>query len=207
MQNLNTDILSSRITSLMQEKKINQADLAAEIDMTQPNFSRAINNKNGQCFTLEQVYKLAQYFEVSVDYLLGNTKPANKQSEKDICEFFISLIESRKLVTIEHTREEEIYTPIYRDRLPDCDITKEQVTYTSFLFPSYFDPGPLDRLDEDQIDNLRQDVLFGGNNDDSNIRINAFFTRYLQIYNMFVHNQMKEELFHEITKKFLDDLQ
>ena len=206
MRNLDIDMVKKRIYSLMQENRVTQETLSAELGMTQPNFSRALSLKNSQCFTLEQVYKLAQYFDVSVDYLLENSKPADKKSEREICELFTALLEARKIVKIEHTREEEVYAPEFLNNYPDCVISKKQVTYNAFLFPSYLDPGPLDRFDEEQIDNLHTDVLMDGNADDSNIRINTFFARYFQIYDLFLHNQMNQELFHEITEKFMGDL-
>ena len=202
MQNLDIPMLKQRVYNLMQEKRITQEALASEIGMTQPNFCRAISFKNSQCFTLEQIFKIAQYFDVSVDYLLGNIKPKERSTEREICELFTDLIEKRTLVKVDYSREEEIYTPTCRD----CEITKKQVSYNAFIFPSYLDPGPLDRFDEEQIDNLKYDVLYSGNSDDSNIRINTFFAQYFQFYELFVHNQIGEDLFHEITKKFLDDL-
>lgn len=206
MQNLDIPMLKQRIHNLMEEKRLTQEVLAAEIGMTQPNFSRAISFKNSQCFTLEQIYKIAQYFDVSVDFLLGNVKPKERSTEREICKLFADLLEKRTLVKIDFSREEEIYTPTYPNNLPECDIEKKQVTYNAFIFPIHLDPGPLDRFDEEQIDNLRSDVLFCGNTDESNTRINTFFARYFQIYELFVHNQMDEELFHEITEKFLEDL-
>ena len=202
MQNLDIPMLKQRVYNLMQEKRITQEALASEIGMTQPNFCRAISFKNSQCFTLEQIFKIAQYFDVSVDYLLGNIKPKERSTEREICKLFTDLIEKRTLVKVDYSREEEIYTPTCHD----CEITKKQVSYNAFIFPSYLDPGPLDRFDEEQIDNLKYDVLYSGNSDDSNIRINTFFAQYFQIYELFVHNQIGEDLFHEITKKFLDDL-
>lgn len=206
MYNLDIPMLKKRIYDLMQEKRITQEMLATEIGMTQPNFCRAISFKNSQCFTLEQIFKIAQFFDVSVDFLLGNVKPKERSTEREICELFADLLEKRTLVKVDYSREEEVYTPTYRENYPDCEITKKQVSYNAFIFPSYLDPGPLDRFDEEQIDNLKCDVMYSGNSDDSNIRINTFFARYLQIYDLFVHNQMGEDLFHEITEKFLDDL-
>ena len=206
MQDLNIDMLKTKIYNLMQENRVTQETLSGELGMSQSNFSRALSLSNSQCFTLEQVYKIAQYFEMSVDQLLGNTKPADKQSEKDICKFFTDLIESRKIVTSEITRNEFIYYPYYSGGLPDCETTKEDVKYTSFVFPSYFDPGPADCFDPGEIEDLECEYLSNGNRDESNMRINEFFTKYLQIYNMYLHNQMTEELFHEITEKFMQDL-
>ena len=53
---------------------------------------------------------------------------------------------------------------------------------------------------------IRSDVYYNGNHDEANKRINAFFEKYFQIYEMYLRNQITEELFHEITEKFLDDL-
>ena len=75
-----------------------------------------------------------------------------------------------------------------------------------FIFPNFFDVGPLDRYTEDQIDNLQSDLYYNGNQDESNMRINHFFERYLKIYDMYLHNQMDENLFDEIVSKFLADL-
>lgn len=208
MQNLNIDILTQRINDLRNKKNITQETLAKEIGMSQPNFNRAINQKNGQRFTLEQVFKIAQYFEVSVDYLLGNNKPSDKKTEKDICAFFTNLLEQRKLVKVPFSREEEIDTPYTSPTgNPDCSFEKKKISYDAFIFPKHFDPGPLDRFDEERIDDLRSDILYYGNSDESNKRINSFFAKYFQIYEMFLHAQMSEELFHEITEKFMADLE
>lgn len=206
MRNLNIEMLKTRIYNLMQENRITQETLSDAIGMTQPNFSRALSLTNSQCFTVEQIFKIAQYFDVSVDYLLDNVKPMDKKSERDICKFFTALLEKRTLVKVDFTRNEEIATPDFSEGYPDSRITHEDISYHAFIFPKNTDPGPLDRFDEDQIDNLHSDYLYFGSKDESNCRINAFFDRYLQIYDMYVRNQMTEELFHEIAEKFMDDL-
>ena len=106
MQNLDIPMLKQRVYNLMQEKRITQEALASEIGMTQPNFCRAISFKNSQCFTLEQIFKIAQYFDVSVDYLLGNIKPKERSTEREICELFSDLIEKRTLVKVYYSSEE-----------------------------------------------------------------------------------------------------
>ena len=205
MQNPNIDAMNDIIRQLMETNNIGQQELAKVIDMTQPNFSRAISKKHKQCFTLVQVYKIAQYFNISIDYLLGNDKSSN--SEKEICILFTSLLENRKLVKIDTSREEEIYTPYTRwDGVPDTEIEKRNVSYPAFIFPKHYDIGPIDRYTKDQLDDFRSDIYYGGNSDSSNIRINEFFEKYFQIYDMYLSAQITEDFFHEITKKFLDDL-
>lgn len=208
MRILNICILLRNIQSLMDRDNLNQQQLADAIGMKQPNFNRAFNNKNGQCFTLEQVCDIANHFDVSVDYLLGFEKETIKKSEREICSLFTSLLEQRKLVKIDVTREEEIYTPfVLFDELPDFRRENKIINYQAFLFPNYFDVGPLDRLTNLEIEDLQYETYSNGNHDESNKHINTFFNKYFQIYDMYLHNQITEELFHEIVEKFLDDLQ
>lgn len=207
MRNLNIDILIQNIQSLMDKDNLTQQQLADAIGMSQSNFNRAINNKDGQRFTLEQVCNIANHFNVSVDCLLGFEKESTKKSEREICSLFTSLLEQRKLIKVDTSREEEIYTPfVLFNEPPDFMREKKTVHYPAFFFPSYIDVGPLDRFTDEQIEEFRSDIYYNGNHDEANKRINAFFEKYFQIYEMYLRNQITEELFHEITEKFLDDL-
>lgn len=206
MQNLDIDRLTANIYNLMQSSNTTQVKLANAIGMTQSNLSRALSSKEGQCFTLEQVYKISQYFNVSVDFLLGEEKPAIS-TEREICELFTQLIEKRQLICTKTPHEDEVYTPYMNERLDiDCNIENITIEYASFHFPNYENPGPLDRFTESEIDEMRDTALWGGNAHNANQQINGFFEKYLQIYEMYLHNHLSEELFHEITGKFLDDL-
>lgn len=206
MQNLDIDRLTANIYNLMQKTSTTQVKLADAIGMTQSNLSRALSSKEGQCFTLEQVYKISQYFDVSVDSLLGDEKPVIS-TEREICELFTQLIEKRQLICTKTISEDEVYTPYMTDRLDiDCNIENVKSEYTSFHFPNYENPGPLDRFTEAEVDDMHNNARMVGNDHDANQRINDFFEKYLQIYEMYLHNHLTEELFHEITKKFLDDL-
>lgn len=207
MQKLNTKIILEKIQSLMERDGYNQSQLADKLGMTQPNFNRAFNNKNGQFFTLEQMYKISQVFNVSIDYLIGVEKPTPTSTEKEICLLFTSLLKQRKLVKMEISRKEDIYTPFSMyDHYPELHREQHTIAYPAFVFPNFFDVGPLDRYTEEQIDNLQSDLYYNGNQDESNMRINHFFERYLKIYDMYLHNQMDEDLFDEIVSKFLADL-
>ena len=206
MQNLDIDRLTANIYNLMQSSNTTQVKLAAAIGMTQSNLSRALSSKEGQCFTLEQVYKISQYFNVSVDSLLGEEKPI-VSTEREICELFTQLIEKRQIICTKASHDDEVYTPYMTERLDmDCNIEKVTSEYASFHFPNYENPGPLDRFTESEIDEMRDTALWGGNAHNANQQINGFFEKYLQIYEMYLHNHLSEELFHEITGKFLDDL-
>lgn len=208
MRNLNISTLIQNIKELMNKEGLTQQQLADKIEMSQPNFNRAIKNKNGQCFTLQQICNIANYFNVSVDSLLGFEKEPSTLSEKKICSLFTSLLEKRKLVTVETSRIEEVHTPIYDDvGFEDCRVTKEEQHYHAFIFPKHVDVGPLDRFTEEEIDMMKAESYCNGNHDESNNRINAFFQKYFKLYGMFLKNEIDESLFHEIVEKFYDDLE
>ena len=61
-----------RLKELRLEKGLNQKELAEIIDTTQRNVS---NWENGNSEPdIQMMLKMAKFFEVSVDYLLGNTE-------------------------------------------------------------------------------------------------------------------------------------
>lgn len=70
------DITRKRIYNLMEERNVKQTALALEIGVTQSTLSRNINGIHEP--KAEVIEKIAKYFNVSTDYLLGNTD--NKKS-------------------------------------------------------------------------------------------------------------------------------
>ncbi len=69
MQNFDIKIFGERLKSLRQEKNIGQNLLAKELQLSNASISYWETGK--QIPTAEAVFKLARYFEVTSDYLLG----------------------------------------------------------------------------------------------------------------------------------------
>jgi len=65
------DIFAERIYSLRIEKKVIQTELANLLGVTRTQISDIENGKTTT--SIERLYILADYFDVSVDYLLGRT--------------------------------------------------------------------------------------------------------------------------------------
>jgi len=63
------DIFSQRIRRLRTEKKISQSTLAGLLGVTHTQISDIENGKTTT--SIERLYILAEYFQVSSDYLLG----------------------------------------------------------------------------------------------------------------------------------------
>ena len=117
MSCLNKTILVTNIEALRKEQGLSQAEFAAKIDMSQPNYSRAISENNSQCFTTEQLYNIAKEFNVSIDSLMGLKQ---NHTDREICSLFTSLLEQRKLVKVDYTREEWVHTPFTNAGLHEC---------------------------------------------------------------------------------------
>ena len=71
MKNFNIKIMAERLRALRVEKNIGQNTLAERIGVSNASISYWENAKQEP--TAQALYKLASYFEVSVDYILGIT--------------------------------------------------------------------------------------------------------------------------------------
>ena len=60
-----------RLKELRKEKKITQLQLAIELDMSQNTISRYETGERQAGY--EELIKIADFFEVSIDYLIGRT--------------------------------------------------------------------------------------------------------------------------------------
>jgi len=64
------EIFSQRLRELRKEKNLTQKELAEALDMTQRKIS--YYEMGGSDPSTSTLLKIAKYFDVSVDYLLGN---------------------------------------------------------------------------------------------------------------------------------------
>ena len=62
-------LVTERIRDLMRENGLNQVALAKKIGVKQNTISSWLNHKKEPCIT--SLWLLADYFEVSIDYLVG----------------------------------------------------------------------------------------------------------------------------------------
>lgn len=70
-----------RITELLHKNGLSQNDFCRKIDIPSSTFRTW---KKGACPSADNLYKVAQYFGVSVEYLLtGNNSPATQLNDKE----------------------------------------------------------------------------------------------------------------------------
>lgn len=203
MSYLNKSILTTNIEALRKEQGLSQTEFAERIGTSQPNYSRAISENTSQCFTTEQLYNIATEFNVSIDSLFGLSQ---KHTDHEICSLFTSLLEQRKLIKVDFTREEWVYTPFEIDGYPDCNREKKSVNYPAFIFPNHHDPGPLEAFSEDQLEDMEHNALCFGNADESNQRINSFFDKFLSLYEIYLAKKIPDDAYRKVIEEFLNEL-
>lgn len=106
-------ILKNNIKELMgkEEPKLTQTDLASIIGSTQSRVSKVLSDVSKDTFTLEQVIKIADFFEVSMDELLGRKviKKETLKTLKDVCEAFFLIDEVCKINFFEEAGNVNIF--------------------------------------------------------------------------------------------------
>ena len=86
-----------RLVDLMKEHNISQPELAKEIGCSKSTISRFISGAKGT-LTHEQVLKIARLFNVSTDFLLGETNIPDRKNY-DIAELGLSVEAAKNLYT------------------------------------------------------------------------------------------------------------
>ena len=123
------------LKSLREEKKLRQSDLADFLEISQQAYQRYENGTsepNGDGFV-----KLADFYHVSTDYLLGrttvkamNTLPADEPTEEEVKQLEAQIIASYTQMSIETRRESikilmQIVGDVFSDSIGDEDSTEE----------------------------------------------------------------------------------
>lgn len=65
-------IFAERLSYLMKIEKLSQSELARKIDISQSAVCNWLNGKKEP--SIESLWRLADYFDVTVDYLIGREK-------------------------------------------------------------------------------------------------------------------------------------
>lgn len=91
--------METRLQQLREEKKLSQGVLAKELGVTRQAYSRY--ERGERELNYNSLIKLANYFDVSVDYLLGNSKfyypdSVASDEERELLDLFDEMSPSQK---------------------------------------------------------------------------------------------------------------
>lgn len=206
MSEIDYKLLETNIRSLMDKKGITQNKLAEAIGMPQSNISKALNCMDDRKFSLEQLYRISQYFGVSIDELLGN-KPSEEKtiSLRSLFSMLVDLLVKQVILPTKTEVEEWVYEPIYDvNGYPDCRPEKKKNVYISFFFPNYFCEDA-EGLSEEEKDELEAEYLQCGN-DTRYVRLNEVVRDILPMIDLYRKKRIPEEAFQMIVNGYLDKL-
>ena len=207
MQKFDIDILKRNINGLLKNKGITQQQLADVLGMSQSNVSKALSEKDKKCFTVGQIFGIADHFGVSIDWLMGfETAQKMATGPRAIAAFMAALLERGTLKSTPVKIEEEVYTVVYNSHgFPDSEHEKREVQYHGLYFPNYWYPSDT-AGDEYEMEELIQEMFQDGN-ENRNCFLNTFLEKYLAILPLYRKKQLSEEPYRLVLKDYLNQLE
>lgn len=202
MSDFNNDILISNIQKLMSNRALTQERMAEALGMSQPNFNHAIHSTGGKRFTIEQIFDIAHYFGVSIDWLMGN-QGSETITPRAAAEFITKAVTSGAAKLTPFTVEEDNYCT--DEFTPPGHMQKTTVKYWAVYFPSFWDPR-IDVIDEDDLRNKLALAQAGGN-ETPFWALNAYMDKFESFYELLKSRSMDEEDFQTLVAKHLNRIE
>lgn len=203
IQNHNFDILKENIERLRKENGWSQKELGEKIGLEQSNISKCLSG--GRCFTLEQVWRLADLLEVSIDELLGRSVH-NTHSEEKICAFIADLILHNEITPCNITVNENVW--VENEDYEETGQAHYRVTskdsYLAFYFSDY-EQIPSD-IDEHEANDLFSYYDAAGNNNDRHKRINDFLNLFIDTFKKYKDKILTNKQFDYLIKCYYENL-
>ena len=195
----NYEMLITNIEMLMRKQGINQARLIEATGIAQSQMSKGLNRNNKGQLTFEQIWKIADYFKVSIDFLVGR-KPEPTETESlpaaAVCRQLMQLVESDMVSYKEIEVEEDMYMREYSPDPNDYPYQwrKGKKKYTAFYFSNFINPDTTG-LPEPMLDELQYDFGTGGNSNHTNEEINSFLAYFFKFYDLLKKNDLPRDIF------------
>lgn len=206
MPEMNFELLQENIRILIKKNGNTQNDLASIAGMSQANVSKALNPTEKKQFTLEQVYRIAQHFGVSIDSLVGNTAADKVETGPRASLAFITklLCESKLRYTTVNVSE-WVYEYEYDfGEHQECRGRQKNIEYPAFYFASYQHPEDYARsniTDED----IHFEFMSVGN-DTKFIHLNEVLKKFLPMVKLYRETEIPDEAFQMVLNGYLEQL-
>ena len=186
----------SEITSGMKQKEI-----AKIMGCTEGTISKYLNPNKKDFPTAEMLYNLAQHFNISIDWLVGNSstpKYSEKFSTRDICKILLNIYNNPRtnLLIGNISVTEECYTLIEGYGV---DHVKNKNTYPALYFSEW---SRIDNLDENDFAVIQQI----GSDIPQMKCINTFLSRLKEISDMKTRGNLNQEMYDRLLESYLNDI-
>ena len=205
IQKADNFILKKNIRNLIEEKGISQKSLAESIGMSQPNMNKRLSmSSDTNRFTLDQVSLIADYFDVSVDDLLGREIKPKLSGVQEICAFIVELFETHQIRYNIFEKNETSLMPNYKsvNEYPSLESTPKKVLYKTLYFHNYY--YAQDAKDEDGFHELSSIIDSAGNAMPSNIKINDFLDHFIDAFEKYETGDYSKEVYQTLLNAYLE---
>lgn len=184
----------SKIASGMKQKEISEI-----MNCSEGTVSKYLNKNKKDFPTVEMLYRLAQHFDVSLDWLVGNSsqqKTVTSPSPREVCKMLLSIYNSNSPFLFgQYTATESCFMPSYETGDITHDIKKN--TYISLYFPKWREP-----TNEDEYECAYQ----LGNESSLAACINLFLSRLKKISGMLQEGNLTQEMYDILLNNYLNDV-
>jgi transcriptional regulator with XRE-family HTH domain len=195
---------AKRLSDYRQFAGETQQQLADAIQMSQSNVSKSLSEGAKKSFTVEQVYAIAEYFGVSVDWLLGyKTNRSVSIDLRSLGEILAELLLKGDAKCQKISVEETVYAFTDDGYGPEAEPKKQNIEYSSIYFPSYTRAKENSTFDEWTEFDMMARAL---GNESRFFPLNNFLNKYLQILKIYNSGDLSEESYQVLLKDFLNQL-
>ena len=186
MSELNFTLLKENIRALIAKHNLTQTQFAEIAGMTQPNLSKALSPNESKEFTLEQLFRIATHFRISIDELTGNKAASDAAiSPRVVFKFLVDLLCTGMMRTAKITEKEVLYDLYYNEHgYPDCKIKNIEVDYNAVYFQDFYAICDL-AFDEHAQEDLHSEFCVCGNYSKYK-KMNEAFAKILPIKQKFL---------------------
>lgn len=198
--------LKRNIKILLKNRSMTQQQLAEVLGMSQSNVSKALNEEEKKCFTVEQLYDIAEHFNVSMDELLGrSTAKSTPGGQRGIGAFLATVLSSGNAKCTKVKIEERVYDPYHPPYGPEILEQEEPAhEYWALYFPNYWDPSE-EAKDEEEFHQLIAEATTVGN-ETRNPALNTFIQKYLDILRVYQKGEISKEAYEIVLNDYLSKL-
>ena len=196
--------MKKNIKILIRNRDMTQQQLAEVLGMSQSNVSKALNEDEKKCFTVEQLYEIAEHFNVSIDELLGHrTVETTPGGQRGIGTFLAAVLSSGDGKCTRVKVKEMIYDS-YRPPIGPEDYEPSEHEYWALYFPNYWDPSE-EAKDEEEFRELMAEATQAGN-ETRNPALNTFIQKYLEILRVYQKGEISKEAYEIVLNDYLSKL-
>lgn len=180
-----------------------QKEIARIMGCTEGTISKYLNPQKKDFPTVEMLYNLAQYFNISIDWLVGRSNPNFQYSEKlslrDICKMLLTIYNApySGFLFGQISVNEECFMPDPEGH--GTDHIKKNNTYPALYFSEWCSTN---KLDETEYEIISQT----GNDLPRMICINTFLSRLNEISDMKERGNLNQEMYDRLLESYLNDV-